>query len=330
MAEELKGYEFELPVIELEEKINELKKTTGRVDISAELKALEEKCNKLKAEIYGSLTPIQIVQLARHPKRPYTLDYVNMLFKDFIELHGDRCFGDDKAVVCGVGYFNSISVVIIGHQKGRLVQENIDRNFGMMNPEGYRKAFRVMKLAERFAKPVIIFIDTPGAYPGIGAEERGQAEAIARNLREMFSLKTPTIGVVIGEGGSGGALGIGVVSRLLMLENAYYSVISPEGCAAILFRDATKSAEAASALKLTSRDLYRLGIVDEIIPEPLGGAHRDISQTAENIRHSLIRHLSELSKISYKKLLEMRYEKYRKISFFTTIKRGEEKNVSND
>lgn len=324
MAEEFSGYEFEKPVLELEKQISELKKLSGnsqstksgQVDISLEIKNLEIKCTKFKQEIYSSLTPIQKVQLARHPKRPYTLDYINLIFTDFINLHGDRYFADDKAIVGGFATFNNKPVMIIGQQKGRTLNENLKRNFGMMHPEGYRKALRIMKLAEKFSKPIIVFIDTPGAYPGIGAEERGQAEAIARNLREMAILKTPIICIVIGEGGSGGALGIGVGNKTLMLENAYYSVITPEGCAAILFRDASKYPEASSALKLTAQDLLKLKIIDEIIPEPLGGAHRNIDQTAKNIQRAIKKHLSELQSISLETVLNQRYKKYRVVGVF--------------
>ncbi|MBU2567822.1 MAG: acetyl-CoA carboxylase carboxyltransferase subunit alpha [Elusimicrobia bacterium] len=264
-------------------------------------------------------TPAQKVLLARHPKRPYTLDYISAMFTDFTELHGDRAFADDKAIVAGLAVFDETPVLIMGQQKGRTVEENIERNFGMMHPEGYRKALRLMKLAEKFSKPIIIFIDTPGAYPGIGAEERGQSEAIARNLREMSVIRTPVICVVIGEGGSGGALGIGVADRILMLENSYYSVISPEGCAAILFRDASKNDEAAAALKLTAQDLYQTGIIDEIIQEPAEGAHADPVGASRNISDSLKKHLVELKTIPVRELLVKRYRKYRKIGAFQRI-----------
>lgn len=319
MAEEkVAVLEFEKPVIEIENKINELKSLAAQqnVDFSDEIKTLEEKCDKLKKEIYGNLTPWQKVQLARHPRRPYSLDYFHLLFTDFLELHGDRRFADDLAIVGGFAFFNDEPVVVIGQQKGRTTQENIERNFGMPHPEGYRKALRLMKLAEKFNRPVFTFIDTPGAYPGIGAEERGQAEAIAENLKEMSQLAVPIIVIVIGEGGSGGALALSIGDRILMLENAIYSVISPEGCAAILFRDAGKAPEAAEVLKLTSNDLYKLGIIDEIIPEPLGGAHRDYVATAENIRKYLKQHLSQLKSIPKKELIELRYQKFRKIGHF--------------
>lgn len=310
--------EFEKPVIELETKINELKSLAAlqKVDFSEEIKVLEEKCEKLKKEIFGNLTPWQKVLLARHPRRPYTLDYCRLLFTDFLELHGDRRFADDQAIVGGIAFFENQPVVVLGQQKGRTTQENMERNFGMPHPEGYRKALRLMKSAEKFNRPVISFVDTPGAYPGIGAEERGQAEAIACNLKEMSQLAVPIIVIVIGEGGSGGALAISIGDRILMLENAIYSVISPEGCAAILFRDANKAPEAAEVLKLTANDLYKLGIIDEIISEPLGGAHRDYVTTAESIRKVLRKHLCELKKLPRKQLLNLRYEKFRKIGSF--------------
>jgi acetyl-CoA carboxylase carboxyl transferase subunit alpha len=257
------------------------------------------------------LTTWQRVQLARHPKRPYMLDYVEQVFTDFVELHGDRNYGDDRALLCGMANLDGQPVAVIGHQKGRNLHENIERNFGMAHPEGYRKALRVMKLAEKFHRPIITFIDTTGAFPGIGAEERGQAEAIARNLRDMSVLAVPVVSIVIGEGGSGGALGVGIANRVLMLENAYYSVISPEGCAAILFHDASKAQEAATAMKITAQDLSRLGIIDEVISEPLGGAHRDVAVTAENMKKALARHLDELVKIPAAKIAADRYAKFR-------------------
>jgi acetyl-CoA carboxylase carboxyl transferase subunit alpha len=318
MPEELTGLDFERPILELDSKIMELKNMeTGSVNFDQEIKALEQKRDQLMKEIYVSLTPWQRVQLARHPKRPYTLDYIHALFTNFIELHGDRSFGDDPALVGGLAFFGSQSVVVMGHQKGRSVEESMMRNFGMMHPEGYRKALRLMKLAEKFNKPVITFIDTAGAYPGIGAEERGQAEAIAKNLREMAVLKTPVISIIIGEGGSGGALGIGVTDRILMLENAWYSVISPEGCAAILFRDAAKAPDAAKALKLTAQDLLSLKIIDEIIEEPLGGAHRNWEQVMEKLKSAIAQNLKDLQALKISKLLENRYEKYREIGSWT-------------
>jgi len=269
--------DFEKPIIELENKIKELKNFTSqkKINLSSEIKHLEEKLSQLKSEIYTNLTPWQRVQIARHPARPYTLDYIRMLMGDFIELHGDRSFADDKAIVGGFAHFQQQRIMVIGHQKGRDTKENLIRNFGCAHPEGYRKALRLMKLAEKFNLSIVIFIDTPGAYPGIGAEERGQAQSIALNLREMASVAVPILAIVIGEGGSGGALGIGVADRICVLENAYYSVISPEGCAAILWKTGNKAPEAAEVLKMTAQDLVKLGIIDEVIPEPLGGAHRD-------------------------------------------------------
>lgn len=311
--------EFEKPILDLENQIENLRASgqRGGMDIAPEIGVLEEKCRALRDEIYGSLTPWQRVQLARHPKRPYMMDYVNALFTDFIELHGDRSYGDDKSIVAGMAVIDGKPVVVIGQQKGRSLHENIGRNFAMAHPEGYRKALKAMKFAEKFNKPVITFIDTPGAYPGIAAEERGQAEAIARNLRDMASLKIPIISIVIGEGGSGGALGIGIANRILMLENAYYSVISPEGCAAILFRDAARAQDAATALKITAEDLVRAGVVDEIVKEPLGGAHRDSKTTTENVRQVLLKHLAELAALSPQELEQTRYAKFRNMGVYT-------------
>lgn len=318
MSDDFRGYDFERPILELESKIAEIKSLSapGMMNLDSEVKSLEEKRDKLMKEVFSSLTPWQRVQLARHPKRPYTLDYINALFTDFTELHGDRLFGDDLALVGGLAFLDGEPVVVMGSQKGRTMEEAVTRNYGMMHPEGYRRALRLLKLAEKFHRPVITFIDTPGAYPGIGAEERGQAEAIARNLREMAVLKTPMIGVVIGEGGSGGALGIGVVDRTLMLENAWYSVISPEGCAAILFRDAARASDAASALKLTAEDLLKMKVVDEIVPEPLGGAHRDFTAVAAALKTSILKHLKDLKSVETKKLLDLRYQKYRGLGVF--------------
>lgn len=313
--------EFEKPIEELEKQIQVLQQNTEITEeIKQQINQLRQQCEQLKKEIYTTLTPAQKVLIARHPQRPYAKDYIEAIFTNFVELHGDRYFRDDKSVICGFGEVmieeKPLSCAVIGQQKGRSLEENMIVNFGMLHPEGYRKALRIMKLAEKFKMPVISFIDTPGAYPGIGAEERGQAEAIAKNLYEMSQLATPIICVIIGEGGSGGALGVGVGDRLLMLENAYYSVISPEGCASILFRDATKWPQAAEALKLTAKDLYELGIIDEIIPEPLGGAHKDIKQTIENVKRAIIKNLVELIRISDKQLLQLRYKKYRKIGKF--------------
>jgi acetyl-CoA carboxylase carboxyl transferase subunit alpha len=311
--------EFEKPVAELENKIEELKRLAdGRdMNITSEIKRLEKKARELKADIFSRLTPWQKTLIARHPERPYTLDYIKFLMEDFIELHGDRRFSDDPAIVSGFARFKGISVAVVGHQKGRGTKERIWRNFGQPHPEGYRKAIRIMKLAERFNMPVITFIDTPGAYPGIGAEERGQAEAIATNLSEMSSLKIPVISVVIGEGGSGGALALSVGNRILMLEHSIYSVISPEGCAAILWKKNNSEVgqeeyeKASSALKLTAQDLYELGIIDEIIPEPIGGAHRDPQETAKAIEKAIRHNLNELMSKSEDELVEERYRKFR-------------------
>jgi len=302
--------DFEKPIIELEQKIQEMKKLSDTLDIEDEIKSLEEKVQQLQDQIYNNLSRWQIVQIARHPERPYTLDYIQRITTDFIELHGDRCFGDDKALVGGFAKFNGETVMVIGQQKGRDTKSNLYRNFGMMNPEGYRKALRLMKLAEKFEKPVITFLDTPGAYPGIGAEERGQAEAIARNLFEMSKLRVPIIVVIIGEGASGGALGIGVGDRILMLEYCWYSVISPESCSSILWRSWDYKEQAAEALKLTAKDLIQFKIIDRIIPEPRGGAHRNPEQAALILKEALIDELNKLKKIKIDKLLEMRLEKF--------------------
>ncbi len=315
--------EFEKQLEELESKIEDLKKfsDTTEINIASEIKKLEKKAQELRQEIYSKLTPWQKTLIARHPERPYTLDYINLMAEDFIELHGDRRFSDDPAIVAGVGKIAGISMAIIGHQKGRGVRERIFRNFGQPNPEGYRKSLRIMKLAERFKMPILTLIDTPGAYPGIGAEERGQAEAIATNLMEMSRLKTPIISIVIGEGGSGGALALSVADRLYMLEHSVYSVISPEGCAAILWKKGGELgvedySRAAEALKLTAQDLKSLKIIDDIIPEPLGGAHRDINQTAKNITDYILKAIETLRAKTQTKLLEDRYKKIRKIGAF--------------
>lgn len=315
--------EFEKPLEELELKIEELKKVSdGKdIDISDEIKKLEKKVKNLRTEIYTSLSPWQKTLIARHPDRPYTLDYISMIMTDFVELHGDRRFADDPAIVAGLAKFQGKPVVVVGHQKGRGTKERIFRNFGQPQPEGYRKALRVMKIAERFKRPVITFIDTPGAYPGIGAEERGQAEAIAVNLMEMSRLKTPIVTIVIGEGGSGGALALGVADRLFMLEHACYSVISPEGCAAILWKkegelSVDDFARAADALKLTAQDLLHFKIIDGVIPEPHGGAHRNPEETAKNLADHLALALEELETKSQSKLLEERYRRFRNIGSF--------------
>ncbi|MBI3813068.1 MAG: acetyl-CoA carboxylase carboxyltransferase subunit alpha [Nitrospinae bacterium] len=310
--------DFEEPIIELEKKIAELKslsKNNG-VDFSGEIRRLHRKANRLKDSLLSRLTRWQRTQLARHPSRPYAMDYISMMTEDFMELHGDRHFGDCHSIVGGIARLEEWSVFIIGHQKGRDLKEKMYRNFGMPQPEGYRKALRLMKFAEKFGKPIITLLDTPGAYPGIGAEERGQAEAIARNLIEMANISVPIIVVVIGEGGSGGALALGVGNRVLMLEHSVYSVISPEGCAAILWEDCKKVEEAAEALCLTSDDLFKLGVIDEIIKEPLGGAHRNPAATAGILRRVLRRHLQELTSIPPKDLVEQRREKFRNMGAF--------------
>jgi acetyl-CoA carboxylase carboxyl transferase subunit alpha len=313
--------DFERPVAELEDKIEELRRLAdGRdMNITSEIKKLEKKARDLRADIFSKITPWQKTLIARHPERPYTLDYIDLLMEDFVELHGDRRFSDDPAIVSGFAMFEGTPVAVIGHQKGRSTKERIERNFGQPHPEGYRKALRIMKLAERFRKPVITLIDTPGAYPGIGAEERGQAEAIAQNLQEMFLIKTPVISVVIGEGGSGGALALAVGDRVLMLEHSVYSVISPEGCAAILWNKNDNAvgpkeyAIASEALKLTSQDLLKLGVIDEIIPEPLGGAHRNGGETGKSLADAVRNPIDELAVKPFDELLEERYIKFRLI-----------------
>lgn len=312
------GLEFEKPILELQKKINELKKFTSEksIDLSGEIKRLEEKLEMLRRDIYGKLTSWQRVQISRHPHRPYALDYINLILKDFVELHGDRAFRDDKAIITGLAKLDGQKLLVIGQQKGRDTKENLVRTFGCAHPEGYRKAMRMMELAQKFGIPVLIFIDTPGAYPGIGAEERGQAQAIAWNLKMMSGIKTPIVAVVIGEGGSGGALGIGVADRVCVLENAYYSVISPEGCAAILWKSSSKAPEAAEALKLTGQDLLKFGVIDEVIKEPLGGAHVDPDEAAKNIKSAVKKHFVELMKLRKDELVEARYEKFRKMGKF--------------
>jgi acetyl-CoA carboxylase carboxyl transferase subunit alpha len=307
--------DFERAITEVEEQIDRLQDLARErgLDVTPELRSLERKLQSLKRDVYRNLTPIERVQVARHPRRPYTLDYLQLIFTDFIELHGDRLYRDDESIVGGWARLGDESVMVIGHQKGRDMKENLRRNFGMPHPEGYRKALRLMEMAGRFRRPVITLIDTPGAYPGLGAEERGQAEAIARNLRVMSALPVPTIAVVIGEGGSGGALAIGVADRVLMLENSVYSVISPEGCAAILWKSGTERAQAAAALKLTAIDLNRLGIADEVIGEPAGGAHSDWQRTAKDLEEALARHLAELSRLDPSDLIRRRVEKYLQI-----------------
>lgn len=309
---------FEKPIVELENKILEMRELakSGEVDISEEIQQLEQKAVKLREEVFSNLDRWQRVQLARHPKRPYTLDYIEQMTDWFQEIHGDRSFRDDPSIVAGLGQINGRDVAIIGHQKGRSTRENLHRNFGMPHPEGYRKALRVMKLAEKFNRPVLTLIDTNGAYPGLGAEERGQAEAIARNLFEMSQLTVPVVSVVIGEGGSGGALALGIADRLLMLEYAWYSVITPEGCASILYRDATLAYKAAEAMRLTANDLLELGVVDEILPEPFGGAHRDWQTTANTVREAVSKHFKQLEKLKPDTLINKRIDKYGKIGVF--------------
>lgn len=310
--------DFEKPIVELEAKIAELEDVAAgqNIEVSDDLKRLKAKAEKLTREIYSKLTPWNKVQVARHPQRPYTLDYVRRITESFLEIHGDRGYADDHSIVTGMAKFEGESLMIVGHQKGRDTKENIQRNFGMPHPEGYRKALRAMKLAAKFDRPVATFIDTPGAYPGIGAEERGQAEAIARNLREMAELPVPIIVFVIGEGGSGGALALGVGDRVLMLEHSIYSVISPEGCASILWKDRAKAKDAANALKLTAKDLTELGIIDRVLEEPLGGAHRDPERMADRIKEALTEELNSLRNHRGEELIEERMNKFRKMGRF--------------
>lgn len=307
------GLDFERPILELERKIEELRHITADKEV---IKRLEIELEKKKGNTYQNLTPWQKVKIARHPHRPYTLDYINMMFTDFYELHGDRLFGDDKALIAGLAKLDGEKVLVMGHQKGRDTKENLMRNFGCAHPEGYRKALRLMQLAQKFDVPIITLVDTPGAYPGVGAEERGQAQAIALNLREMSNIAVPIVVAVIGEGGSGGALGIGIGDRVCVMENAYYSVISPEGCAAILWKDSAKAESAAEALKLTAPELLKLGIIDDIILEPQGGAHRDPQLSGKNLKAALKKHLQELKQIPADKLIPLRYQKFRKMGVF--------------
>lgn len=312
--------DFEKPIRELEERIEKLASAgKSRASVEDEMRKLKARLAQVEQDLYGHLTAWQRTQIARHTHRPSILDYVGALCRDFVELHGDRTFGDDRAIVGGFARFSGRSVVVIGHQKGKTLKERMERNFGMPNPEGYRKALRLMKLAEKFRRPVLTFIDTPGAYPGIGAEERGQAEAIARNLYVMSRLAVPIVCVITGEGGSGGALALGVADRVLMLEHSIYSVISPEGCAAILWDDPSQAPQAAAALKMTGNDLLGLAVVDEVIPEPLGGAHRDPQMMAERVAKALGSHLSQLEELSIEELLARREKKFRSMGV-TTIR----------
>ena len=310
--------EFEKPIEELSAKIEELERVsqTQNLDLSEQINKLEDRRQKVTRDIFSSLDPWQITQIARHPMRPYTLDYVGFVIAGFQELHGDRMFADDRSIIAGIGKIDQRNVALIGHQKGRNTREKLRRNFGMPKPEGYRKAQRVMKLAEKFGLPIVTLIDTPGAYPGVDAEERGQSEAIARSLSVMIALRVPVITAVIGEGGSGGALAIGVCDRLIMMEYSTYSVISPEGCASILWKSPDKAPEAAAAMKITSADLKKLGLVDEIVPEPLGGAHRDPEQAAAHLNASLVRHLEEVSSWTIPELLGKRYERLQSFGQF--------------
>jgi len=310
--------DFEQPIADLETKIGELREySTDNVDFSSEIKKLEKKAEKLKKEVYSNLTRWQRTQLARHAKRPYSLDYIDRIFTDWSEVHGDRNYRDDPALVCGFARIDGKPCCVIGHQKGRNTKEKVHRNFGMPNPEGYRKALRVMQLADQFGLPIFTFVDTPGAFPGIGAEERGQAEAIARNLREMAMLRVPVIVTITGEGGSGGALAIAVGNRVLMMQYSVYAVISPEGCAAILWSDGTKGPQAAEALKLTAQDVDSLGtVIDEVIPEPLGGVHQDHDLAAKTLKKYLLKHLTELEEYSPEGLIEQRYQRFRAIAEF--------------
>jgi acetyl-CoA carboxylase carboxyl transferase subunit alpha len=310
--------DFERPIVELEKKIEDMRAYAAveNIDLEDEIGKLENQLKKLMKETYSKLSRWQRVLLARHPQRPYSLDYIERIFTDFIELHGDRQFRDDPAIVGGLATLGDRPVLVLGQQKGRTTKQKLYRNFGMMHPEGYRKALRLMKMAEKFDKPILIFIDTPGAYPGLEAEERGQGEAIARNIFEMSHLKVPVIVVIIGEGASGGALGIGLGDRILMLENGWYSVISPEGCAAILWRDRARAELAAEAMKVTAPDLIKLGVIDEMIKEPLGGAHRFPDEMAGTIKSRVIHHLNELDKLNPQDLIDSRIEKYGRMGFF--------------
>jgi acetyl-CoA carboxylase carboxyl transferase subunit alpha len=310
--------EFEKPLIELYAKLEKLKEMSqaGNIDMAEEVKLMEKRIEAARQQIFAGLNPIQVVQVARFIERPNAKEYIGMIFDDFLELHGDRNFSDDPAMLTGIAKLDGRSVVVMGHQKGHTTKENLAHNHAMANPEGYRKALRIMRLAERYNKPIISFIDTPGAYPGLGAEERGQAEAIAKNLREMAELTVPFISVITGEGGSGGALGIAMGNKVLMMEFSIYSVISPEGCASILFRDATRANDAAVAMKITAKDLLELGVIDEIIKEPVGGAHNDPKLAAKNLKAAILRNLEPLLSLSQRELIADRYNKYRKMGIY--------------
>lgn len=312
---------FEKPLVELQDKIKELRRFTEEkgIDFSDEVQRLEQKAKDLAQQIYGNLTPWQRVQLARHPERPTTLDYIQLLFTDFIEVHGDRLFGDDHSIVGGIAKFDGRPVTVVGHQTGKDTKDNIKRNFGMAHPEGYRKALRIMQQADKFGRPIICFINTKGAYPGKSAEERGQSEAIARNLREMATFRVPIICIVIGEGGSGGALAISVGNRILMLENSWYSVIAPESAAAILWRDASLGMRAAESMKITAPDLFELGVIDGVIPEPFGGAHRDLIAQASAVKTVIAEQLEQLGHLTPDELIQDRYEKFKNIGKYATL-----------
>src|SRR6185437_414917 len=314
----LQPLDFEKPILELQRRLDEIREHSDRhdVDIDSEVEAMEAKIDATRREIYENLSAWQRVQIARHVQRPFALDYIERCFTDWVELHGDRLFADDKAMPSGLAKLGTQPCVVITHQKGRNTKENVMRNFGCAHPEGYRKALRLMQLAQKFNMPIISLIDTPGAFPGVGSEERHISEAIAVNLREMMQLRVPILAAVIGEGGSGGALGIGVADRVLILENAYYSVISPEACSAILWRDRRHAPEAAEALKLTARDLYKLGVVDEVVPEPQGGAHRDYDLAAANLSTALRQNLTKLLELPIEQLLKERYKKFRELGSF--------------
>jgi acetyl-CoA carboxylase carboxyl transferase subunit alpha len=315
---------FEQPLAEMRSKIDELRRfgAEKQIDFTEEIRRLEERYTQLEDELYTDMTTAQKMQLARHPQRPTTIDYIQIIFTDFVELHGDRLYGDDLAIVGGLAKLNGVPVTVVGHQKGKDTKDNIARNFSMPHPEGFRKALRLMRQADKFRRPIITFIDTKGAFPGNAAEERGQGEAIARNLLEMASFRVPIICIVIGEGGSGGALALGVGNKVLMLENAIYSVISPEGAASILYKDASKSLHAAEAMRITADQIFELGVVDGVIPEPKGGAHRDLAVQAESIKAELWQHLEPLLNMSEQELVEDRYRKFREIGRFTSIQEG--------